>query len=55
MFLGFFYVVNHGLSEAQLNGFLDHGRKFFRGLDVSEKKRIARTEKVGSNGYVGMP
>jgi isopenicillin N synthase-like dioxygenase len=50
---GFFYITNHGLSTEELQFILSQSKSFFE-IPEEEKKRIARKDNVGSNGYVAI-
>jgi len=50
---GFFYITHHGLSTEELQFILNQSKKFFE-IPVEEKKRIARKDNIGSNGYVAI-
>jgi len=51
--VGFFYVVNHGVSPALIDAAFDRSRAFFA-LPLGEKQALA-IEKIGGNrGYSGL-
>lgn len=41
---GFFYVINHGMSEELMEEVFEHNKKFFE-LPLSEKMKVLRNEK----------
>ncbi|GAB2253281.1 hypothetical protein Droror1_Dr00006128 [Drosera rotundifolia] len=45
---GFFYVINHGISQEFMNEVFDQSKKFFS-LPMNEKMKVLRNEKT--RGY----
>ncbi|MDB5642509.1 MAG: efe [Hyphomicrobiales bacterium] len=48
---GFFYIVNHGLTEADMAQAFDWSRRFFA-LPLEEKSPLAITKTSCNRGYV---
>jgi isopenicillin N synthase-like dioxygenase len=51
--IGFFYLVGHGISQAEFDELHAWGHRFFE-LPLEEKKRLARTRSLSSQGYIGV-
>lgn len=49
--VGFFYVINHGLTDTITNGTLSTARSFFESASPSQKERLALAPRTHYRGY----